>query len=152
MAGCMTVLQRCTKNKGYEEFHPRASLYILNLSTQQVRNLELELADLHEQLDDLTENKVTWDPYNSIRDGSIYQVGYYIGLIRLFDVVEWHNPNRVLMQFGVIQDIPIGVFLDKKTNGFEAYKFLVLLPVLRQAYMGYMGGKFDTRSCFKIQG
>ncbi|KAI3937111.1 hypothetical protein MKX01_015326 [Papaver californicum] len=57
MAGGMIVwvydhlptIQRCTKNSGYEEFHPQASLYVLNLSTQLERDLELELADLRER-------------------------------------------------------------------------------------------------------
>ncbi|KAI3857686.1 hypothetical protein MKW98_028950, partial [Papaver atlanticum] len=122
MSGCMTILQvwiydhfpvleRHNLVGGYEECNPRASLYI---PIQPERTLELDLVDLHEKLDDLTEEKVTWDPYKSIRDGSIHQVGHYTGPLKCFDVVEWHNTNRVLRQFGVIQDKPNGVFLDKE--------------------------------------
>ncbi|KAI3854499.1 hypothetical protein MKX03_033406 [Papaver bracteatum] len=121
MDGCMTILQvwfydhfptleRHTIKYGYEECNPRASLYV---PIQPERSLELDLVDLREKLDDLMEQKVTWDPYKSIRDGSIHQVSHYIRPLKCFDVVEWHNPNRVLRKFGVIQDIPQGVFLDK---------------------------------------
>ncbi|XP_026378464.1 protein MAIN-LIKE 1-like [Papaver somniferum] len=121
MAGCMTVwlndhfltLQRHTKNSGYEECQPRASLYIADLTTQQEINLKIELVELREALDDLQEDKVTWDPYNSIQDGLVYQVGHYIGAIRCFGIVEWHNRNTVFRKFGSIQDIPRGVFFDK---------------------------------------
>ncbi|KAI3920719.1 hypothetical protein MKW98_005545 [Papaver atlanticum] len=134
MAGCMTILQvwiydhfpvleRHNFVGGYEECNPRASLYV---PIQPERTLELDLVDLHEKLDDLTEEKVTWDPYKSIRDGSIHQVAHYIVPLKCFDVVEWHNPNRVLRQFGVIQDKPKGVFLDKektvsKPSSFKSY-------------------------------
>ncbi|KAI3988777.1 hypothetical protein MKX01_016348, partial [Papaver californicum] len=53
--GHLPTFQRCTKNSGYEEFHPRASLYVPNLSKQQKRNLEL--TDLREQLDVLTKKQ-----------------------------------------------------------------------------------------------
>ncbi|KAI3841087.1 hypothetical protein MKX03_001585 [Papaver bracteatum] len=46
------TLERHTLKGGYEECNPRASFYV---PIQTERNLELELVDLREKLDDLTE-------------------------------------------------------------------------------------------------
>ncbi|XP_026383053.1 uncharacterized protein LOC113278435 isoform X1 [Papaver somniferum] len=154
MAGCMTILQvwiydhfpvleRHSLVGGYEECNPRASLYV---PIQPERTLEFDLVDLREKLDDLTEEKVTWDPYKSIRDGSIHQVAHYTGPLKCFDVVEWHNPNRVLRQFGVIQDKPKGVFLDKektvsKPSSFKSYYGILVLPGKRESHISHSSDK-----------
>ncbi|KAI3997547.1 hypothetical protein MKX01_029378 [Papaver californicum] len=140
MAGCMTVLQvwvydhfptlqRHDIKSGYEESEPRAALYV---AKQLERNLELDLVELREKLDDLTKVEVTWDPYKLMRDGSVRQIAHYIGPLKCFKVVEWHNPNRVLRQFGVIQDIPSDVFLDKIKTVSNPRSF--------QSYYSYLEG------------
>ncbi|XP_026424036.1 protein MAIN-LIKE 1-like isoform X1 [Papaver somniferum] len=138
MAGCMTVLQvwvydhfpileRHDIKSGYEKCDPRAALYV---AKQPERNLDLELVELREKLDDLTVDEVTWDPYKLMRDGSVPQIAHYIGPLKCFEVVEWHNPNRVLRQFGAIQDEPSDVFLDKNKTVSKPRSFRSYYPCL----------------------
>lgn len=66
--------------------------------------------ELHEKrcaLDDLTTGMVTWTPYTRHRPSREFaQASLYTGFIRHSGMVQPHLPERVLRQFGWIEDVP----------------------------------------------
>ncbi|KAK9141233.1 hypothetical protein Scep_010914 [Stephania cephalantha] len=58
-------------------------------------------------LDSTRSNKVTWDPYSSLRtDDDFAELAFYTGTINFFGIVEPHHPDRFLKQLGHVQRIP----------------------------------------------
>ncbi|XP_028070433.1 protein MAIN-LIKE 1-like [Camellia sinensis] len=65
------------------------------------------LQALREELDRLTFDEVTWDPYRDCRQHHpCHEITFYSGCLKCLDVVEPYHPERVLRQFGRVQTIP----------------------------------------------
>ncbi|CAN0899468.1 Serine/threonine-protein phosphatase 7 long form homolog [Linum grandiflorum] len=66
-----------------------------------------------DQIDQLTEDQMIWQPYTSeslatvsdicLRDQHVWRM---VAPLICFDIIEWHHPERVLRQFGIRQGIP----------------------------------------------
>lgn len=68
------------------------------------------LRSYRDQLAKLTEDQVVWEPYTGRRTPMYCTSGEAIWMSRVplicFERVEWHLPDRVLRQFGMLQGIP----------------------------------------------
>ncbi|KAK9128344.1 hypothetical protein Syun_017141 [Stephania yunnanensis] len=69
-------------------------------------NLSLIPSFSHHTLLDIWRNKVIW---NDTFKGAplVHDIAFYFGLMLFMDIVEQHNPIKVLRQMGYVQRIPI---------------------------------------------
>ncbi|KAK9104960.1 hypothetical protein Scep_021804 [Stephania cephalantha] len=62
-------------------------------------------------LDSIRSNKVTWDPYSSMRtNDDIAELAFYTGTIKYFGIVEPYHLNRFLRLLGHEQRIPFSPY------------------------------------------
>nr|XP_048334933.1 serine/threonine-protein phosphatase 7 long form homolog isoform X2 [Ziziphus jujuba var. spinosa] len=89
-------------------------------------NPQRALIFYRDQLDQQTDEQMTWQPYTSerlaslpdicIRDQHVWQT---IAPLVCFDIVEWHQPDRVLRQFGLHQAIPVHCDTEVKLHAID---------------------------------
>ncbi|MCL7034271.1 hypothetical protein MKW94_022542 [Papaver nudicaule] len=159
IGGCLTLLEVWIRehfwiggliaNKDYREEWPRTAKWTPKVASA---NADQELVCMREELDSLTAEDVTWDPYQSSREHHTFdEIAFYSGCLTAFEVVEPYHPDRVLRQFGRFQRIPnspyspVDVCRPKDSNGYLVgfkgkYQYWVcwqdhLLPELERGHI-----------------
>ncbi|CAN1140418.1 Serine/threonine-protein phosphatase 7 long form homolog [Linum perenne] len=79
-----------------------------------------------DQIDQLTEDQMIWQPYTSeslatvsdicVRDQHVWRT---VAPLICFDIIEWHHPERVLRQFGIRQGIPEHCDTDARLHSID---------------------------------
>ncbi|CAL5343126.1 unnamed protein product [Camellia sinensis] len=94
------------------------------------------LQALREELDRLTFDEVTWDPYRDCcQHHPCHEITFYSGCLKCLDVVEPYHPERVLRQFGRVQTIPLAP-LDpfRAVRGVTTDRYKVMYQYLDQIW------------------
>ncbi|KAK4487505.1 hypothetical protein RD792_005851, partial [Penstemon davidsonii] len=124
IGGCLTLLQIWV----WERFHcmrpniehnlrflpmidPPGPLGYKWRATKLLRNIPTHVLRVYrDQLDQLTEDQFVWQPYHLEELPAICLQGQHRWMSKVplicFEKVEWHFPDRVLRQFGMLQGIP----------------------------------------------